>query len=151
MRRPSPYNERRGDLDVTMTPMIDVIFLLLIFFVWTASFQIVEELLPSNLSAAAGTLPSDPQQPPPPEDDFDEVVVRIRWIDNRPDWRVNETTLDSLPQVQQQLATIARIKPDAPVILHPDKQVPLGQVIDVYDRARRVGFQKVQFATSEEV
>jgi hypothetical protein len=27
MRRPSIYNERRGNLDVKMTPMIDVVFL----------------------------------------------------------------------------------------------------------------------------
>ena len=42
MKRPSPYVDRRGDasMDSTMTPMIDVVFLLLVFFVWTASFQL---------------------------------------------------------------------------------------------------------------
>ncbi|MEO8496389.1 MAG: biopolymer transporter ExbD, partial [Planctomycetota bacterium] len=40
MRRPSIFTERREPLDVKMTPMIDVVFLLLIFFVWTASFHI---------------------------------------------------------------------------------------------------------------
>jgi biopolymer transport protein ExbD len=33
MRRPSIYTDRREPLDVKMTPMIDVVFLLLIFFV----------------------------------------------------------------------------------------------------------------------
>ena len=37
-------------MEVKMTPMIDVIFLLLIFFVCTASFRAVEEVLPTNLS-----------------------------------------------------------------------------------------------------
>ncbi|MEA1952290.1 MAG: biopolymer transporter ExbD, partial [Planctomycetota bacterium] len=46
MRRPSYHREGRERLDVKMTPMIDVIFLLLIFFVCTASFQMLEEVLP---------------------------------------------------------------------------------------------------------
>ena len=37
MRRPSIYNERRGDVDVKMTPMIDVVFNLLIFFLCTGN------------------------------------------------------------------------------------------------------------------
>ena len=47
------------------------------------------------------------------------------------------------------LIAAARIKRDAPVILHPDAAVPLGDVIDVYDLARLAGFTKVQFAASE--
>ncbi|MCO6455266.1 MAG: biopolymer transporter ExbD [Pirellulaceae bacterium] len=150
MRRMSPYLDRRNSSDVTMTPMIDVIFLLLVFFVWTASFQIVEEVLPSSLSAAAGSQ-ADPRQPPPPEEDFDAVLVRIAWDEGRVAWQVNDAPLASLTEVRQRLDAIARLKPDAPVILDPDQTVPLGDVIDVYDHARRAGFQKVQFATSEEV
>ena len=47
MRRRSPF-ARRDSLEIKMTPMIDVVFLLLIFFVWTASFQVVEYLLPRS-------------------------------------------------------------------------------------------------------
>ena len=151
MRIPSPYGDRRGELELAMTPMIDVIFLLLVFFVWTASFQVVEHVLPSRLSATSGTLPADASDPPPPEDDFEDVVVRIVWTGDQVAWRINDTRLTSLADVEQRLAVIARIKPDAPVILHPDAPVPLGNVINVYDRARRVGFQKVQFATSEDL
>lgn len=151
MRRPSPYQARRGETDVKMTPMIDVIFLLLVFFVWTASFQAVEHVLPSRLSAATGTQPADPSEPPPPAEDFEDVVVRIRWNGGRIVWQINETPLDNLAEVQRRLDVVARIKPDAPVIVHPDPPVPLGEVIDVYDRARRVGFRKVQFATSEDL
>mgnify|MGYP001380259885 CR=1 FL=1 len=47
-----------------LTPMIDVVFLLLIFFICTASFQIVEQTLPSGvqLELPAGTemvMPGD--------------------------------------------------------------------------------------------
>ena len=151
MRRPSIYNERRGDVDVKMTPMIDVVFLLLVFFIWTASFQIVEQVLPSSVSAQRGTDPASTDEPPPPEEDFEDIVIRILWASDRPAWRINNEPVASLADVRSTLRTIARIKPDAPVILHPDPNVPLGHVIDAYDITRLQGFDKVQFAASERI
>ena len=78
MKRVSPL-VRQGsdtDMDSAMTPMIDVVFLLLVFFVWTASFQIVEQILPSEMSAQFGSDSSDQVDPPPPKD-FEDVVVKI--------------------------------------------------------------------------
>jgi biopolymer transport protein ExbD len=149
MRRPSAYIHRSGELDVKMTPMIDVVFLLLIFFLWTASFQIVEQILPSRVSAASGTQTATTNDPPPPEEDFDDVVIRILWTDGQPAWRVNDQPVGSLQEVRGMLRAIARIRSDAPVILHPDGLVPLGHVIELYDAARLEGFREVQFAASE--
>jgi biopolymer transport protein ExbD len=151
MRRPSIYNERRGEVDVKMTPMIDVVFLLLVFFIWTASFQIVEQVLPSSVSAQRGTDPAHNDEPPPPEEDFEDIVIRILWTADRPAWRINDEPAASLADVAATLRAIARIKPDAPVILHPDPTVPLGHVIDAYDATRLEGFDKVQFAASEPI
>jgi len=83
------------------------------------------------------------------EEDFDKVVLRVRWIDGRPRWRINQIDVDSLRDVRGRLETIAEIKRDAPVILHPDKEVPLGHVIDLYDLTRLIGFEKIQFAASK--
>ena len=146
MRRRSPF-ARRESLEIKMTPMIDVVFLLLVFFVWTASFQVVEYLLPSELSSLPWNLAA--VEDPPPEADFENVVVRIHWIGDNPGWTVNDQQADSLAQLHQQLQAIARIKQDAPVILHPDEEVPLGDVIDVFDISRLVGFEKIQFVAGE--
>jgi biopolymer transport protein ExbD len=151
MRRPAAFSQRDRGLDVMMTPMIDVVFLLLIFFLWTAGFQIAEQVLPSSVSTAPGTQPSAAESPPPPEADFDDVVIRILWSDGKPAWRVNQTPVATLAAVRQTLASLARIKSDTPVILHPDPGVPLGHVIDLYDITRLEGFQKVQFAASEKI
>jgi biopolymer transport protein ExbD len=150
MRKPSIFTDRRQRMDVTMTPMIDVVFLLLIFFLWSASFQIVEQLLPTSLSAVSGSAPSDPQDPPPPEQDFDQVVVRIVWLDGQVGWTMNDAPIADLQQLRNRLQAIADIKRDAPVILHPDRLVPLGDVIDVYDVSRTAGFQRVQFVASQD-
>jgi biopolymer transport protein ExbD len=149
MRRTSIYTQR-GSMEIKMTPMIDVVFLLLVFFVWTASFQIVEQILPSNLSVAAGTEPTDATEPPPVKD-FPDVVIRVTWNGRQPSWQVNGIPLANLDEVRSRLQQISQIKTDAPVILHPDKNVPLGHVIDVYDLARLARFQKVQFAASEKI
>jgi biopolymer transport protein ExbD len=151
VRYPSAYIQRRGELDVTMTPMIDVVFLLLVFFIWTASFQIAEHILPSNLASAPGQAIENPLDEPPPEADFDNVVVHIELTGGVLQWRVNETPVATLAALKARLDLIAQIKSDAPVILDPDSEVSIGDVIDVYDISRLAGFEKVQFAASEQV
>jgi biopolymer transport protein ExbD len=150
MRRMSTYRQQRRDLDVKMTPMIDVVFLLLVFFLWTASFRITEQVLPSNVSASSAAQPAA-SQTPLPEEDFDEVVIRVLWSDGRPSWEVNAVPVGSLDQVRRTLAALAAVKSDAPVIIHPARQVPLGHVIDLYDLTRLEGFRKVQFTASEPI
>lgn len=151
MRRPSIYHERRSSVDMNMTPMIDVVFQLLIFFVWTTGFQVAEQVLPSRLSAVSGSAADQPNEAPPPEKDFDDVVVRILWNGSAASWRVNNLPLTSLAEVSSRLQAVARINPDVPVILHPDRSVPMGDVVDVYDLARRAGFQQLKFAIREKI
>lgn len=146
MKIPS-HSQRRAPLEIQMTPMIDVVFLLLVFFVWTANFQKLEYLLPSSVSSLMGSTTST-QVTPPPEADFADVVVRIHW-QGVPSWTVNDIPVQDLQQLRTQLVAIAGVKADAPVILHPDASVPLGDVIDVYDLSLQVGFQQVQFAANE--
>ena len=146
MRRRSPF-ARREPLEIKMTPMIDVVFLLLVFFVWTASFQVVEYLLPSELSTLLGNQAA--LEDPPPEADFEDVVIRIHWTGDQPGWTINDQQADSLAELHQRLQAIAQVKQDAPVILHPDEEVPLGDVINVFDLSRLTGFEKIQFVAGE--
>ena len=152
MRRPSPLLRRGSetDMNATMTPMIDVVFLLLVFFVWTASFQIIEKILPSRMSAQMGS-DSVEQVEPLPEQDFDNIVVRIGYDGSAPTWKINDELISSLDEVQTHLTAVASVKQDAPLILRPDGIVPLGYVIEAYDVAKLVGFQKVSFAVNPEL
>lgn len=149
MKRISPLLHRGDavDLDTAMTPMIDVVFLLLVFFVWTASFQTIEYILPSNMSAQLGSEAIENLDPPPVKD-FQDVVVRIGWDGVSPNWLINEQSFASLESVGQQLKTIAQIQADVPVILHPQPAVPVGHVIEIYDRAKIAGFEKISFAVN---
>ena len=146
MKVPNTRDRSGGVLEIQMTPMIDMVFLLIVFFVWTSGMQAVEMLLPSHVSDQTGTAPSDTNDTPPPEADFDPVVIRITGAANSPAWQVNEQPLASLAELRDVLVKLAAIKRDAPVILHPDPLIALGHVIEVYDLSRIVGFDKVQFA-----
>lgn len=149
MRWPSPFRDRRPAVELQLTPMIDCVFLLMVYFIWSSSFAIVEMSLPSELSAQqTGSGPVNPDVPPPPEADFERIVVRVLQGDGGPAWQVNDAPVASLADLRGALAAIARIKRDAPVVLDPDPNVPLGDVIDVFDLSRLVGLEKIQFATS---
>ena len=149
MRWPSPFRDRRPAVELQLTPMIDCVFLLMVYFIWSSSFAIVEMSLPSELSAQqTGSGPANPDVPPPPEADFERIVVRIVSGNGGPAWQVNDAPVASLVELRGALAAVARIKHDAPVVLDPDPNVPLGDVIDVFDLSRLVGLEKIQFATS---
>ena len=157
MRRQSPLVRQNSDADINnaMTPMIDVVFLLLVFFVWTASFQAIEFVMPpSEMSSQVGTDQSNQEEPPPPKD-FPDIVVRIRWQQSaqQPAWMVNQQAVDSIETVQAKLMALAKLfdqggDDQVLVILHPDPEVPLGFVIDTYDAALTSGFPKLSFAVN---
>lgn len=141
MRLPHLTRQSRR-LDVKMTPMIDVVFLLLIFFVCTASFQPLEQLLPTELQGPGAVE----IEPPPERIELERVVIRLGWNEAGPEWIVNQRACADLAEVGQVLATVAAIDASVGVVLDVDGRVPLGDVIAVYDLCRHVGLAEVQFA-----
>ncbi len=148
MRRPTYHSNDRGRLDVKMTPMIDVIFLLLIFFVCTASFRPPEEVLPTRLSLP-GAIDSDVELDPEMLD-LDEIVVKVLWREGRARWQINNRDYQRLGDVQAVLVAASRVQADLPVILDIEPAVPMEDVIDVYDLCRKIGLERVQFAAKVE-
>lgn len=146
MRRPSLF-ARRERLEVAMTPMIDVVFLLLVFFIWTASFQIPEASLSSSIAAPPAGTGEAVDAPLTPTDDFDQIVLRIVGGGQGVQWRLNDQPIADPAALKHRLAAIASVRHDAPLILHPDSEVVLGDVIRTYDLARLAGFESIQFAT----
>jgi biopolymer transport protein ExbD len=148
MRIPLSYSHASERAEVAMTPMIDVVFLLLIFFLWTSSFQAIETLLPSHLTTAGGGAGSADLA----VEDFEHIVIRLAG-DRASDvaWQINGQPVPSLDDLHARLRTLAGIRPDLPVIIDPDDGVPFGPIIDVYDTALSVGFSNLQFATKAEL
>ena len=149
MKRSSPYSYDSEQAGLQMTSMIDVIFLLMIFFVWTTSFYVPEQLLPTPLTAFLGNSPSVEEITLPPEIlDLGEVVIRFHY-EKKPYWDIHGTRYDTLSSVLAVLRTLAGHSEEIPVILDIDGNVPMEHIISVYDAARLAGFQRVQFAVEK--
>jgi biopolymer transport protein ExbD len=125
-----------------MTPMIDVIFLLLIFFVCTANFMPPEEMLPID-STLPGNVTTEVVLPDPV--DLDVVLIQISF-DREPHWQIEGNHCSTLQEVQNILRSIRDVKANIPIIIESADNVPTGKVIDVYDACRRVGLSRIQFA-----
>src|SRR5436305_9050486 len=115
MRVPSPFRDRRASVELQLTHMIDCVFLLMIYFLWSSSFAVAERSLPSKMTAQPGGSGSgQPNEPPPPEADFENVVIGIAWRGDHSDWKINDAPIGSLAELRQTLSTVARINRDAP-------------------------------------
>lgn len=145
MRIPTHRHEVEN---TSMTPMIDVIFQLLIFFVCASAGQIVESHLPTELAAGAveSAAPVIVERP------FGEVWLRLRRKEVAGDEGVtvvelNDREYADAASLRQTLLALAETTPEIPVILDIDGPVPLGDVVRVYDACQSAQFRQVSFAT----
>ena len=127
---------------VSMTPMIDVVFLLLIFFVCTASFQIPEAILPSPLTLP-GTTAAD--STPKPEPVLERLLIAVSQRGDALQLTLNGQNIPTIARFSELLTALAGVDTELPVLLDIADETPLGTAIDVYDRCRLAGFRKIQF------
>ena len=145
MRIRSSINRERdlGDSQ-TMTPMIDIVFLLLVFFVCVATDRVVEHDLPTELAGGGVTAESTEQQ--------DSWITEIR-VKVYPDAaaqqaiiEMNGRQFDDEEQFRQTLVSLADVSRESPVILDIGSAVEVGDVIKVYDACRAAKFTSINFA-----
>ena len=126
--------------EVQMSPLIDVIFLLLIFYAVTTQFVSDERLKLKLPEAETAESVGTSQEEKPPE-------VKIAtdgsiWID---DQIVPEMELES------RIRQLVERAPDDGIILKGDKGADYGVVIHVLDVARKVGAKGIQMSADKPV
>ncbi len=125
-------NSSEDESPLDLTPMLDVVFIMLIFFIVTTSF--VKE---SGIEIDRPTARSADRQ------EKGNVLVAISpegeiWVDRRP--------VDLLavgPLVERRLAESA----GAVVIIQSDRKAPVGRLVQVMDQIRLVGVSNIALAT----
>jgi biopolymer transport protein ExbD len=149
MRIPSYLHHEDIRQDQTMTPLIDIVFLLLIFFVCASIGQIRDSLLPTEL--AAGGIASTEQ--PEPERPFGEVWLFLsRTDDGRTLVQINEggqsfdVNTGEYERFRQVISSLSEQAAEIPVNLDIAPDVPLGDMIRVYDACYAAEFRSVNFA-----
>jgi biopolymer transport protein ExbD len=144
MRKPRPPGS--DSLEVKMTPMIDVVFLLLIFFIWTSSFELPEFDLPSAIAeppAGGAEISSDE---PPPTETFEEIVVRVTMQDANVIMQLNGQRVADTATLRSRLREIVALGVQPPVIIDPDDEITMNTAVEIYDTARAAGADRVLFA-----
>ena len=135
-------------LEIAMTPMIDVIFLLLVFFLATSSLRMAEQLLPSGVSeVASGQAASDEPPPEVTPEMLDQVIVKIDGAETGDSLWFNGAQLSGWDELREHFRRIAGLQTDLPVVIDPTPQTPARSVVRAYDWARAAGLPRVYLAT----
>lgn len=130
---------RRLEAAVELTPLIDVVFLLLIFFMVSTTF-IRETQLKINLPEASGEL-----------QEIEENLLEIT-VDRLGDYAVNDrllvnnemsTLVGALTEVLDERGPVAR------VVITADAQATHQAVIRAMDAAGKVGLTKISITTRD--
>jgi len=129
--------QRRELIDLSLTPMIDVVFLLLIFFMVTTTFD-REAALKIELPEAKGEHSE--------ESKILEIVVDSQGHYYIAHHELVNTRIETLKKAMSG-ALEKGAKPV--VVISADKQSPHQSVIRVLDAARQLGLNHVSFATQE--
>ena len=133
---------------VNFAPMIDVTFLLLIFFLVTTSFERAEGLLtgkmPADSSAAAVPLPLSPivirlTQTGPGHDDF---TIYVQSFD------VSPAGFDELVGALRQIHERPGFDTETPVVIIAEDNVKWDHVVGCWNAALRADCERVAFGES---
>ena len=149
-----PTRARREDRGHTgsdrlaMTPMIDVTFQLLLFFLLTMTFRMAEGMIPGALPQKGLGTPVD-----------EEVIVEPIRVRVRPAGQYGTEVkyeLDGYDGVISDGSTLyQRLKErseavglESPLIITPAPNVEWGYVVEVFNQATRCRFESVEFSPS---
>ena len=117
--------------------MIDVVFLLLIFFLVTANFAKEEHKLPATLQTEGGGVRSSELQP---------QIIQIRMQGMSPIFVIGEVIV---PDKQSLESLLKNLPKDPGVAIKSDPDVPISAIAAALQAARNAGFQKRTYVPSD--
>ncbi|GAB3298061.1 biopolymer transporter ExbD [Pseudidiomarina marina] len=123
------------EAQIDMTPMLDVVFIMLIFFIVTASF-VKESGIDVNRPEAATAVQKDRANILVAISDTGEIWINKRQVDAR--------------AVQANIERLYAENPQGSVVIQADKKATTETLIKVMDAARAAGVFDVSIATQED-
>ena len=128
------HQRPRDETELNMTPMLDIVFIMLIFFIVTTSF--VKE---------SGVSVNSPQASTASDQENVNIFIAITaegevWIDRRP--------VDSR-SVRAIVARLHADKPEGSVIIQSDEDATTRVLVDVMDQVRLAGVDKIAIAAEK--
>ncbi len=118
--------------EINMTPLIDVMLVLLVIFILAA--PLLSSTIPLQLPQA-GSAQAVPAPPTPP------IAVTL---DAQGQMYLNDQPVTAVA-LRQRLSDAARQSPDAELQLRADAAVPYGRVVELIALAQQAGLQRIGF------
>ena len=143
MRKTVRRPRSASSMDSTMTPMIDVIFQLQIFFLCTMGFAAPESILPTNIPNTGGSAPAAVAA------DLEMVKISLRGDPKNFRIELNRQPVANTKALLDRLKVLSGASKEIPVILDIGPEVYLGSLVEVYDLCLGCGLQKINFAATK--
>ena len=131
------------DVKLELTPMIDVTFLLLIFFICTMKFKVLEGKLVTNLPKDVGVNSS------PVDDILEKVEIDILVDKTRPEGfkvAINSVVVQDLKTFYNRIVAFIRNDAETRATLYPREGVNYEQVVKVVDQLLAANLTDITFA-----
>lgn len=129
---------RRVDERLDITPLIDVIFQLLMFFLLTSNY--VQENRPN--------IPIDVPRASTSEEQA-TVQNLVVSIDRQGSLFLERKRLGSLDELRQELERVRQQAPRTLILIRSDQDAPFGSSVEVMDLARQVGLTRFGIVTQK--
>ena len=150
MRIPGQRNRAPALQGEAMTPMIDVVFLLLVFFVCASVGQSPDSLLPAELSPGATAAEVEP--PPDfelPEHQVVRIALRPGVTQGSITMQLNAQLVPKAVELRRRLIQLSDIDPLTQIILDIDDRVTNQLWVRIYDLCQSLDFESISFAVHE--
>ncbi|QEQ96404.1 ExbD/TolR family protein [Neptunomonas concharum] len=134
--------QQREEVNVNLTPLIDVVFLLLIFFMVSTTFT-KESHLVIDLPEASDAAPSE---------DLPTMIEVV--IDEEGNYSVNGQALVNTQEKTLRQAINLQVKDQSdkpPLIITADAKTPHQAVVTAMDVSGQLGFEKLSITTKQAV
>ena len=121
-------------IGINLTPLIDVLFILIIFFTVSSTFLEqpgIELQLPEAESSQSYTA--------------QKVIV---YVDNNENLFLNDDPVE-IENVAKAVEALISSQTDKSVVLHADEEVSHGIIISIMDRLRKQGIYKIVISTTK--
>ncbi len=131
-----------------MTPMIDVVFLLLVFFICASIGGTADQLLPAELKGSTDAAVQ--VEPVQDQENWDHPAIQIRLELDEAAVKIllDGQLLDGMEQLTDRLQRLAAVDAESRIILNIDDEVLVQQFISVYDLCQNLKFQNISFAVA---
>ena len=127
---------RRDPVEINLTPLIDVVFLLLIFFMVSTTFE-TRQALELTLPESQAGAPAEPSAP---------VTLTVDAAGN---YRLGERSLASLEALHDALADQAPVAREHGLVIEADAATAHADVVAALDQVAMLGIQRVRIATRQ--